>query len=269
MKNRNFECRNKRNKWYLNAVSFAVSAAVLAVTPARMTEGVSEPEEPSTSAENIMQLSHAEQTMQTTTTTKATTTSTTTTTTTTESTTTTTTTTTEPVQTTEPVTEPEYVEAEEDYYWEDDGCIVYDIPNWDGYCHSETKTFMGYQAVTMTSSPQYQLLNSAYAFTDEHGLRMYDDGTGARYCVAVGSYYTTTIGQKFDLVMEDGHYVPCILGDAKADIHTNWSNQYGSAHGDVVEFIIDNTVYYQVYDLSGTVNWVDGLSGKIQSIVLY
>lgn len=144
----------------------------------------------------------------------------------------------------------------------------YNVPN-DGYCRSYIKTYMGYQAVTNTRSAQYALLNGEFAYTDENtGLRMYDDGTGARYCIAMGSYYTTTIGQKIDLVMDDGHLVHCVLGDAKADIHTNSTHQYGSFNGDVAEFIIDDNVYYGLCDGSGTVNWVSGLAGSIVKVVL-
>lgn len=146
------------------------------------------------------------------------------------------------------------------------------VPNEDPNCHSWVKTYMGYQAVTCVSSYQYQLLNSEFAYTDpDTGLRMFDDsgnGTDPRYCIALGSFYTTTIGQKVDLQLYDGTIIPCILGDAKADIHTNDTNQYGSTNGDVAEFIIDDTVYYTKYDNSGTVNWVSGLAGSIYKVIL-
>lgn len=146
------------------------------------------------------------------------------------------------------------------------------VPNDDPNCRSWVKTYMGYQAVTCVSSYQYQLLNSEYAYTDpDTGLRMFDDsgnGTDPRYCIAMGSFYTTTIGQKIDLQLEDGTIIPCVLGDAKSDLHTNDTNQYGSTNGDVAEFIIDDTVYYTKYDNSGTVNWVSGLAGSIYKVVL-
>ena len=296
MRNSNFMNGNKRRKWVYGAVAFAVAAATLSGASANEVESKGDCVESTASKEHdTVSLRYEPQventTVQTKTTSReatsmatSTTTSitTSTTSTTSEATTTVGTETTESSQEipTEDSQETTTEQAQEVYvdvspvaydiqYVEESSGTVYEVPNWDVCCHSDVKTYMGYQAVTLVASSQYQLLNSSYAFTDEHGLRMYDDGTGARYCVAVGSYYTTTIGQKFDLVMEDGHYVPCILGDAKADVHTNWSNQYGTANGDVVEFIIDNNVYYQVCDMSGTVNWVEGLSGKVQSIILY
>ena len=83
------------------------------------------------------------------------------------------------------------------------------------------------------------------------------------------SFYTTTIGQKIDLQLEDGSIVHCILGDAKADVDTNEeTHQFGNVNGDVAEFIIDDTVYYTKYDRSGTVNWVDGLWGSIYKVMV-
>lgn len=290
MRNNNFMKDSKRRRWMYGAIAFAVAATTMSGASASEMEGRSSGKEGASAEEpNIIPLQYTPNvevaTERTTTSTKivSTTTSTTETTSTAEITSTMTETTSTEVTTSteeiegfsETVIEQvqDVVEDAEpvvyDVQYSDTGGIICEVPNWDACCHSEVKTYMGYQAVTLVASSQYQLLNSSYAYTDEHGLRMYDDGTGARYCVALGSYYTTAIGQKFDLVMEDGHYVPCILGDAKADVHTNWSNQYGSANGDVAEFIIDNTVYYQMYDMSGTVNWVEGLSGKIQSIILY
>lgn len=285
MRNSNFMSDNKKRKWVYGAIAFAVAATTLSGASANEVESRGDYVESTTPKEHeAIPLRYEPQvestTAQTTTTSRETTTKATSTTTSIATSTTSETTTTVSTETTEASQETTTEQAQEVYedvepvaydiqYVEDTGGIICEVPNWDAYCHSEVKTYMGYQAVTLVASSQYQLLNSSYAFTDEHGLRMYDDGTGARYCVAVGSYYTTTIGQKFDLVMEDGHYVPCILGDAKADVHTNWSNQYGTANGDVVEFIIDNNVYYQVCDMSGTVNWVEGLSGKVQSIILY
>lgn len=147
------------------------------------------------------------------------------------------------------------------------------VPNEDTNCRSWIKTYMGYQAVTNPRSYQYWLLNSQFAYTDpETGLRMYDDsgdGTDPRYCIAMGSFYTTTIGQKIDLQLEDGSIVHCILGDAKADVDTNEeTHQFGNVNGDVAEFIIDDTVYYTKYDRSGTVNWVDGLWGSIYKVMV-
>lgn len=141
--------------------------------------------------------------------------------------------------------------------------VVLDVPNWDFACDSNRKLYMAYTAVTDTSSAQYDLLYN-HAWTTPEGLR----AVGDRYCIALGSYYTTRIGQKVDLILEDGSVIKCILGDCKADIHTNETNQYNWGTGNVAEFIVDNSVYSYVCDPSGTVNWISGLDGEIINIVL-
>lgn len=142
--------------------------------------------------------------------------------------------------------------------------IYMDVPNWDVNCNSWFKSYMPYTAVTDTSSSQYELLNGSDAYTDINtGIRM----VGDRYCVALGSYYTTEIGQKVDLVLDNGNVIKCVLGDCKADCDTNASNQYAGS-GDVAEFIVDYNIFNNLKDASGTVNWVYGFEGDIVNVVL-
>lgn len=139
------------------------------------------------------------------------------------------------------------------------------VPNSTPGCRSEVKTYMGYTAVTSKNSPQYKLLNSESCYTDPAtGLRMVD----GRYCIAVGTAYCSTIGTKIDLVLSDGSVVKCILGDVKADCDTDPTNRFHATDGSVAEFIVDNNVFKKVKDSSGTVNWVPGLSGSIQKVVI-
>lgn len=103
-------------------------------------------------------------------------------------------------------------------------------------CNSRNVTYMAYTAVTATSSPQYKLLNASYAYTDEEtGIRMVD----GRYCIALGSGYTSLIGEKVNLVMKDGSVIKCILGDQKADEHTDFTNRFQKYDGSVAEIIVD------------------------------
>lgn len=144
------------------------------------------------------------------------------------------------------------------------------VPNYLDFCNSNFKAYMGYTAVTCVSSPQYQLLNGENAYTDANtGIRMVD----GRYCIALGSFYTSTIGQKVDLYLETGVVIPCILGDCKADCHTNWdTHQYCNTNGSVAEFIVDYSTFSYLNDGSGTVNWCIGdcgsFNGRITKIVL-
>lgn len=158
------------------------------------------------------------------------------------------------------ITNDELWSAEQEY------CSVFpeNVPVWDYGCIPEKKTYMYYTSVTDTASRQWALLHSRDAYTDmTTGIRM----VGDRYCIAVGSYYSTTVGEKIDVVLENGHIIKCIVGDCKADIHTNETNQYGAGTGDVVEFIVDSGVFDYLKDSSGTVNWVWGFDGKVTKIV--
>lgn len=140
---------------------------------------------------------------------------------------------------------------------------VKSVPNDLEGCRSEFKAYMSYTAVTNTASKQYKLLNGVSAYTDAvSGIRMVD----GRYCVALGSYYTKEVGTKVDLKLTNGTIIPCILGDCKSDTHTDNSNRYCMANGGVAEFIVDYSVFRNVKDSSGTVNFVEGFSGEIESI---
>jgi hypothetical protein len=130
---------------------------------------------------------------------------------------------------------------------------------------SEFKSYMSYTAVTSVSSPQYKLLNSEKASTDsESGVRMYD----GRYCIALGSHFTSKIGTKVDLVLANGTVLKCVLGDQKSDRDTDATHTYHEADGSVVEFIVDSGVFGNVKDSSGTVNFVKGWSGKVKKIIV-
>ena len=60
-----------------------------------------------------------------------------------------------------------------------------------------------------------------------------------RYCVAIGSHFTSKIGTLFDLVLENGIVIPCILSDQKADEDTDSSNIVTKDNGCLSEFIVD------------------------------
>lgn len=87
---------------------------------------------------------------------------------------------------------------------------IYNIPEYSGM-----KSFMDYQKITDTSSPQYKL--QQYAYTGNYGIREID----GRYCVAVGHYITTKIGVYLDLVLDNGTIIPCVLSDQKNPAHTD------------------------------------------------
>ena len=59
-----------------------------------------------------------------------------------------------------------------------------------------------------------------------------------RYCIAVGSAFTTKLGTYIDLVLSNGFVIPCILADCKADKDTDPSNRITVHDNSAVEFIV-------------------------------
>ena len=107
----------------------------------------------------------------------------------------------------------------------------YQIPKNDGF-----KSYMSYTTITSTISNQYKIQNS-YAYTGTYGIRQVQD----RFCIALGTYFDSEIGQCVDLVLENGVIIPCVLGDVKANIHTDNNNLFTIANGCCSEFIIDSS----------------------------
>ena len=105
------------------------------------------------------------------------------------------------------------------------------------YLERDFKSYEDYRAITSRTSPHYRLQHE-YAYTNSDGIRM----VNGRYCVALGSYFTTTIGQYVDIVLANGTIIPCILGDQKADAHTDQLHIAHVSDGSIVEFIVDKTV---------------------------
>lgn len=116
-------------------------------------------------------------------------------------------------------------------------CITYNTPD------SKLMSYMSYKAITNTSSKQYKLQQKAY--TGKYGIRQ----VKGRFCIAVGSYYTTTIGTYIDLILENGTVIPCILADCKADEHTDGNNIL-TYDGSLAEFVVDTDSL--VYDAKYT-----------------
>ena len=126
---------------------------------------------------------------------------------------------------------------------------------------NEVKKFERYTLLTRWKQAELQSL----AHTDENGMRK----VGDRYCVALGSYYTTEIGTKLDLVMSDGDVIPCVLGDVKSDLHTDALHQRGRNGGCVAEFIVDDDKLPAEAKTRGSVHWIPEFAGEISCIRVY
>lgn len=109
--------------------------------------------------------------------------------------------------------------------------VIKEYPITDG---NTTKTVLPYRAFGKNTN---QAKLQSLCQTNEVGLRVYD----GRFTIAVGTYFNTAIGQYFDLVLENGIIIPCIMGDLKADIHTDSRGLFTEASGCMTEFIVDRT----------------------------
>lgn len=106
------------------------------------------------------------------------------------------------------------------------------IPFYPAY-HGQ-KTYMDYRTITSTGTYEYKL-QSTVAYTNDDGIRMIN----GRYCIAVGTAFGTRIGQYIDLVLENGTVIHCIMGDTKADEHTDSEHVFTVASGCCSEFIVE------------------------------
>ena len=126
------------------------------------------------------------------------------------------------------------------------------------------KSYMDWQCITNTRSEQYKMQTTAY--TDKNGLRRFKNGD---YMVAMGSYYGE-VGDRFRITFEHGGVVDCVMGDSKADIHTDTANQYtdmGDGMKNVVEFIVDTSELPDMARKMGDVSYADDkLWGDVKKV---
>lgn len=140
----------------------------------------------------------------------------------------------------------------------------YDIPSGDTWF----KSYMDYHAITDTSSKQYELQQNA--FTDNDGLRKYDD----YYLVAMGTYYAEEVGITFRITLDTGIEFNVMTGDIKDDLCTDKLNMYSSVYnnsGDyisanVIEFIVDTDILDSSVKKLGTISGYDFFKGNITAI---
>lgn len=123
---------------------------------------------------------------------------------------------------------------------------------------------MDYRTITDTSSAQYQLQEDAW--TDDNGFRRAADGS---YLIALGTYYTSEeCGKRFSIVLEDGLVLDCLVGDIKADCHTDETNRFREVNeelGCILEFIVDVDKIPKQVRVSGDCSSV--FDGRLVAIV--
>ncbi len=130
--------------------------------------------------------------------------------------------------------------------------------------NTEFKTYMDYRAITDTCSVQYDLQQEAY--TDSLGIRR----IGSDVCVALGTGYASGCGERFEITLDSGNSFTAVVGDIKADSHTDPTNRYvelWEGYGDMVEFIVDTEELDSDIRIMGSIGEYEKYSGSVVSIV--
>lgn len=134
--------------------------------------------------------------------------------------------------------------------------MIFSVPDID----SDFKSYMDYRCITNTESAQYKLQQKCY--TDENGLRVHD----GYYVVALGTYYSSTVGERFKITLDTGEELYCEVGDVKANCDTDETNRYVPINGNIVEFIVDTKKLPKEVRFMGTVSAIDIFEGDVESI---
>lgn len=130
--------------------------------------------------------------------------------------------------------------------------------------HNRIKSYMPYTAITSRSSAQWRLQQSAH--DGFFGIRQID----RRFCIAVGSAYTSKIGQYIDLVLENGTIIHCVLADQKADRDTNAENTITEHDGSLVEFIVNSGQLSSKVKRMGDISYAtDSWNSMITQVIVY
>ena len=124
-------------------------------------------------------------------------------------------------------------------------------------------SYMDYRKITHTNSKQYKLQQQCW--TDELGLRR----CGTDYVVALGTYFSNNVGDRFKIYLDNGNSFYATVGDIKADSVTDELNAYvpmDNSIGNMVEFIIDDKAANTNMLMLGTVSYHDFFNGSVINI---
>ncbi len=133
---------------------------------------------------------------------------------------------------------------------------------------TEPKHFTDYRSYSLPNTPHYRLQQAAY--TDKDGLRRFNQD----YIVALGKFYTESIGDRFQVTLDTGAEFTVILGDGKNPIDCDKDNMYapcvnydGEKCANVLEFIVDNNVLSADVYGYGSIDYIDKFKGNISKMV--
>lgn len=119
------------------------------------------------------------------------------------------------------------------------------------------KSYTNYKCLSR-SSAQWELQKKAY--TNKNGLRKIGDD----YLVAMGSYYTKHLGDRFKITLSTGKSFTVRICDFKANSDTNSTHQY-TANGCMIEFYVDSNLNSKARQM-GDISYIKGFKGNITKI---
>ena len=134
--------------------------------------------------------------------------------------------------------------------------------------NSKFKSYEDADCITDSRSLAEGRLKVKYHLDASSGVWM----VGDRYCIAIGSYYTTKIGVRVDLVLLHGgkrHTLKCITADSKADKDTIDQHRV-HRDGSVVEFVVKTSSLPGVARRMGDVSYAGNkFKGRVEQIRVY
>lgn len=133
---------------------------------------------------------------------------------------------------------------------------------------SNMKYCTDYRWYGIEGTPHNKMQNLSY--TDEIGCRRYNND----YCVALGSFYSERIGDRFEITLENGNVFTIITGDMKADCDTDITNMYtpcvnyeNEYCANIIEFIIDEEIISDEVCNYGSLDYHEEFKGDIVKMV--
>lgn len=136
----------------------------------------------------------------------------------------------------------------------------YEVPNIPTF----PKFFTDYRFYGIEGTPHYRLQQECW--TDELGCRRLNND----YVVALGSYYSTNIGDRFEVALDSGNIFTVVLGDGKHDKDCDERNMFtpcisydNEKCGNLLEFIIDEEILSSEIYQYGSLDCVSHLKGNV------
>ena len=103
--------------------------------------------------------------------------------------------------------------------------------------NTSMKSYMSYKTITDKTSEQYKLQHYKNVYTDSEGFRRIGDN----FIVAIGTYFNCNVGQEVVVRLSSGSTFKAIVGDIKANIHTDGDmHVQHNVDGSVIEFLVDS-----------------------------